>query len=532
MTTNHHLGQLLQAAATKYAYLEALSIKDDSWSYQQLHDFAALLARGFALSSGKYCALLGPRHIGTLAGAIAALCYGKTYLPLNEEESAERLGLLARSTGFDLLVTRDQDRSLLLILLAQNELPLVIILSDCDRSPDWCHDYPQHRFLGMDELAALPVVEPRSDNPHAYLMFTSGSTGTPKGVEVSHANVVRYVENTVALYQPSHNDRFSQLAPLSFDFSVHDLFVPWAVGASTHVFDSSQSMALGRLIDEKRLTFWASVPSTALWLKRLRQLTPGAFPHLRQSLFCGEPLLHGAAESWQEAAPHSRIDNIYGPTEATVAVCGYHWKSDPSLAAGAVVPIGRPYPGTVLKIGRSRQDGQSGHEGELWIGGEQVVQGYWLGLPVQADNFVIENDEAWYRTGDWGTLDSEGCLHFLGRCDDQLKVQGQRIERLEIESMLRQVSGTEDVAVVGWPIIEGNSVEGLVFFVGIHHKSNLELRKLCQESMPRIMWPGKLILGAIPKNRNGKTDYKQLRAELEAESHASCGAEQRVTGQR
>ncbi|MEW2738380.1 AMP-binding protein [Providencia sp. PROV130] len=532
MTTNHHLGQLLLATAAKYAHLEALSIKDDIWSYQQLHEFAGLLARGYALSTKKYCALLGPRHIGTLAGVVAALCYGKTYLPLHEEMPVDRLVLLSHSTGFDLLVTREQEQVLLQNFLMQNESPLIIILTDCKHTPSWCCDYPQHRFLGMDDLAVLSAVEPRSDNPQAYLMFTSGSTGTPKGVEVSHANVMRYVENTVALYQPSHYDRFSQLAPLSFDFSVHDLFVPWAVGASTHVFGNSQSMVLGRLIDEKRLTFWASVPSTILWLKRLRQLVPGAFPHLRQSLFCGEPLLHGAAESWHQAAPHSRIDNIYGPTEATVAVCGYHWKSNPSLAAGTVVPIGHPYPRTVLKIGQSRLDEPSSHEGELWIGGEQVVQGYWPGLLVKADNFTVENGETWYRTGDWATLDPEGCLHFLGRCDDQLKVQGQRIERLEIESMLRQISDTEDVAVVGWPIIEGNSVEGLVFFVSAHHKSNLKLRKLCQESMPPIMWPGKLVLGAIPKNHNGKTDYIQLRSQLEAESNASCDAEQPDTEQR
>lgn len=521
MKTYNHLGQLLQQTAEKYADCQALSIKDETWTYRQLHEFASLLARGFSLAPGKFCALLGPRHIGTLASVVAALCYGKTYLPLNEEEPAERLGLLARTTRFDLLVTREQDRLLLGSVLAQIDFPLVIILSDSLRCPDWCLDYPQHHFLAQDDLAALPPASPDNNNPHAYLIFTSGSTGTPKGVEVSHANVVRYVDNTVALYKPEHCDRFSQLAPLSFDFSVHDLFVPWAVGASTHVFDSSQSMSLGRLIHEKQLTFWASVPSTVLWLKRLRQLEPGGFPLLRQSLFCGEPLLHGVAESWQQAAPASRIDNIYGPTEATVAVCGYRWRRDLTQSSGAVVPIGHPYSGTVLKIGRPRQDGSTSHEGELWIGGEQVVQGYWSGMPVHTDNFLVDKGEVWYRTGDWAKRDAAGCLHFLGRCDDQLKVHGQRLERLEIESMLRRALGTEDVAVIGWPVIEGNSVEGLVFFVGAHHKSNLELRKQCQEMMPRIMWPGKLVLGGIPKNRNGKTDYKRLRSELEAESRVS-----------
>jgi len=330
MTTCPHLGQLLQAAATKYAHCESLSIKDDSWSYQQLHEFAALLARGFALSKGQYCALLRTRHIGTLSGVIAALCYGKTYLPLNEEDPAERLGLLARSTSFDLLVTREQERALLQTLLAQSELLLVIILTDCQSTPDWSYDYPQHRFLGTDDIAELHAVEPRSYNPHAYLMFTSGSSGMPNGVEVSHANVVRYVENTVSLYEPNHNDRFSRLAPLSFDFSVHNMFVPWAVGASINVFNSSHSMAMGRLIDEKRLTFWSSVPSAALWLKRLRQLTSGHFRICGSRCSAVNPCCMGLQKAGRRLH-HTRVSTTF--MVAPKPLSRY------AVSAGKVIPL-------------------------------------------------------------------------------------------------------------------------------------------------------------------------------------------------
>ena len=341
----------------------------------------------------------------------------------------------------------------------------------------------------------------------------------PKGVEVTHSNLSAYVNNTLALYAPVPGDRFSQLAPLSFDFSVHDLFVPWGVGASTHVLAQSQSVNLGQFIREKALTFWASVPSTILYLQRLRQLTPGAFPSVRQTLFCGEPLLQSMAHSWHKAAPNSRIDNIYGPTEATVAVSGYQWQPEQHREPSALVPIGRAYPGTRLTLGKARREtDEAKDEGELLIAGEQLVQGYWAGSPAPGDRFIEDAQGLWYRSGDWARRDPQGGYHFLGRCDDQLKVHGQRLERVEIETLLRKVTGHDDVAVVGWPVVHGNSVEGLVFFVAHHELTNLALRKRCQQLMPNNMWPSKILLGPLPKNQNGKTDYKALRQRLSEES--------------
>ncbi|MBS9430165.1 AMP-binding protein [Photorhabdus akhurstii] len=514
MKVFQHLGEWLYDCALKYADYEALSIENDVYSYRELHELASLLARGFSLSQGKYCALLGRRNIGILAGVVASLCYGKTYLPLNENETPEGLSLLSKITDFDLLVTCAEEQNLLHDLLKHIDKPLVIILSDSKQRPNWCNDYPKHYFLSHADLARMPTAQMKTDNPDAYLMFTSGSTGNPKGVEVAHTNVTRYVSNTIALYQPTCADRFSQICPLSFDVSIHDLFVPWTIGASTHVFDAKNSLMLGGFVRDKHLTFWASVPSVILYFQRLRQLEPGSFPNLRQSLFCGEPLLQNMAKSWHIAAPASHIDNIYGPTEATVAVCGYRWSPESAITNELVVPIGTPYPGTKLKIGRQRQNEGDVEEGELWIGGEQVVSGYLSSNAMQADNFEYDGNCYWYRTGDWVKRDNDGIFHFLGRCDDQLKVNGQRLERLEIESMLSKAVGVDDIAVIGWPVISGNCVEGLVFFISWHEKSNPELRKICQQFMPRSMWPTRLVIGAIPKNRNGKTDYKQLKAKL------------------
>ncbi|SJN54633.1 D-alanine--poly(phosphoribitol) ligase subunit 1 [Vibrio ruber DSM 16370] len=512
MTKHNHLGTQLAEVIDKYGEHLALTIDRESYTYTQLHDIAELIARSFSDASGKYCAVFGDGYIGAYAGLMACMCYGKTYLPLNRDESGERLVLLAEWSKFDVLIVSSLETTFLNELLEQVPQSITVIFVDVFDVPDWCHGIERHRFLALADLRQCPQATYSTANPDAYLMFTSGSTGTPKGVQVSHRNLMSYITNTVNLYQPNHTDRFSLLAPLSFDFSVHDIWVPWAVGASTHFFNPKDHVALGPFIREKRLTFWASVPSTVLFLQRLKQLTPNAFPDLRQSLFCGEPLLHGMAMNWSRAAPASRIDNMYGPTEATVAVGGYRWLPDDQIDMSSVVPIGTPYPGIVFRLGDARTGDK--HDGELWISGDQVVPGYWDGLPTSTDSFFWEDGQCWYRTGDWVRYTEDGVFHFSGRCDDQIKVHGHRLERLEIESELRKAVDVDDVAVVGWPVVEGNSVEGLVFFIASEHGSNIELRQQCMNRMPRNMWPTKLVLGAIPKNRNGKTDYRMLKEML------------------
>src|SRR4029077_2836708 len=102
-----------------------------------------------------------------------------------------------------------------------------------------------------------------------------------------------------------------------------------------------------RFIRDRQITVWSSVPSIATIMRRLGMLQPGAFPSLRYSVFSGDTLLIDLAAAWEEAAPHSRIENIWGITEATVFCIGaaYNSQTVPDTDRGAV-PIGFPFPGT------------------------------------------------------------------------------------------------------------------------------------------------------------------------------------------
>jgi acyl-CoA synthetase (AMP-forming)/AMP-acid ligase II len=157
----------------------------------------------------------------------------------------------------------------------------------------------------------------------------------------------------------------------------------------------------------------------------------------------------------------------------------------------------------------------SGESGELCLSGSQVTQGY-LNNPEQTrKQFVTlmgKGDEVWYRTGDLVREDADGCLHYLGRIDHQVKVRGHRIELQEIEFTLREASGSQEVAALAWPVNEGIA-DGIVGFVaGSADRDSGRILQYCRQVLPDYMIPSAIyFLEALPLNVHGKTDRLKLR---------------------
>jgi len=330
------------------------------------------------------------------------------------------------------------------------------------------------------------------------------------------------VEYICSRYDVNENDRFSQEFELTFDLSVHDMFVCWERGACLYCIPENAVMLPAKFILDHRLTMWFSVPSVVGLLARTHLLKPGSFPSLRFSLFCGEPLSAAHAQQWQEAAPNSIVENLYGPTEATIAISAYRWRAEVSVAEShnGIVPIGfifEEQQGRVIDNGNTIVS--NGGVGELCVAGSQVTSGYWNDTAKTQEQFIRLceiPDTIWYRTGDLVKRDERGCLYFLGRIDQQLKIRGYRVELQEVEAVLRKVCGTEQVVCVGWPVSNG-SAEGIVGFISGSAKVGMEsILNYCREVLPEYMVPKKICsVPQLPLNTNGKVDSIQLRKMLE-----------------
>jgi amino acid adenylation domain-containing protein len=495
----------LDEAFRRFADRPALVVNSRTFSYaeidQRVMALAAVLDAEMA-PDDRYVGVLASRSVEAYVALLAAIRTGRAYLPLGPGFPVPRLVQMLERAGCTTVVVGDECAHLLAPLSASRS---------------------QMRFVEATAGRGNASHRPRrpSADAEVYLLFTSGTSGVPKGVPIRHRNLCAYLDDAVRHYALTPEDRCSQAFDLTFDLSAHDIFVTLTSGASLHVVPASALMSPARFISSSALTTWFSVPSVAMVLDKLRLLTPGVFPTLRWSLFCGEALPARLADRWQIAAPQATVENLYGPTETMIAVTRYTWRPNESRAdcQQDIVPIGWPIGEGQTAIRRS--DGraaEAGEPGELLVGGPQVAAGY-LGDPEQTASRFVRLDGAeslFYRTGDLVSFDAHGCLHFHGRLDDQVQVRGFRVELAEVDAAIRRAAGTDLALAVAVDLSAGAAPRLHAVVEGDDNESvRQRVLEECRRSLPEYMTPaGVTFMRILPVNANGKLDRKAAAAAI------------------
>jgi amino acid adenylation domain-containing protein len=506
-------GEFLASASCSGDRL-ALSVDGVDYSYSQLAGVAGGMAawlRSRDVGTGNRVGIVASRSVQAFAGILATCWVGATYVPINVALPPDALlrvfktikpdALIADGRGAAALSGLDFDRSKLLAP-AQDALGASRKGTGTAPSPS----------LVPEPLSAIdgpPCVPPEAT---AYVEFTSGTTGIPKGVMISVGAVTHFLQVMQKRYNLNADDRVAATSDITFDISTFNVFMAWKAGASLHVVPASQLIAPAKFIRERQITVWFSVPSTATVMHRMHMLEPGAFPSLRYTLFCGEPLPLGPAVAWQKAAANGIVENFYGPTEATVFCTVEPLGEHPNVTPGrGIVAIGRPLPGMEVAILDSELNLLPPNQpGQIALSGPQLAQGY-FGDPILTQRqFPVIGGRRWYLTGDLGCQDSSGIFHFLGRIDNQVKVLGNRVELEEVETHLRDICKSEMVAALAWPIEDG-SAQGLVAFVSATEHSPSQVKQAMEKRVVSYMVPKVVhVLRALPLNSNGKVDRKAL----------------------
>ncbi|MCX6347918.1 MAG: amino acid adenylation domain-containing protein [Candidatus Aureabacteria bacterium] len=505
----------------------AIEVSDDVLTYEELFEksasLAATMVRHQTGGEPPLTAVFAYRSATAFAGILAALMRGHGYVPLNRTFPTERTRAMLRRSGCRAMVVDAESEKQLDQILEGMEERMLVVLPERQETRDLAARWPGHRFIGVGELVSHERWRPMdvSFDPIAYLLFTSGSTGVPKGVMVAHRSVRHYIDFMTERFSITCEDRFSQMFDMTFDLSVSDLFVAWERGACVCCPSEKTLINPGKFINEKNITIWFSVPSTAVFMKRLGALKANAYPGLRVSLFCGEALPVEVATAWSAAAPNSVIENLYGPTEVTIACTYYRWDPlrSPSEAAYGVVPIGEPFPGMrPLVVGGALDEVAPGQAGELLMSGPQLSLGYWNDPILTAAAFVKPpgRDETYYRTGDRVRRPAgKGPLLFLGRVDSQVKILGHRVELGEVEAVVREESGIDGVVALGWPrSISGAG--GVEVFLQAEGPAQSNMKQQVAARLPFYMVPRRYhFLVPFPLNASGKYDRKALTNRLE-----------------
>lgn len=457
----------------------ALVTQGRTWTFDDIDALAkswaaAIIARLTAHQGALVVAVLGGRDVVSYAGALAVWYAGATLIPLNTAFPPDRTVSMISNAGADVVLAD-----------SANVLPLVERLEGTGTE-----------VVLVDPSGPLDVAAERPTEPGgecAYVMFTSGSTGTPKGVPISHGNVSAFLTSVIGRYSMTPADRLVQSYDMTFDLGVASLLMAWAQGCAIVPASPLALANPSRLVERHGITVWASVPSVIDLAQSAGTLQPGSLGGLRLSMFCGEPLTQDAAQVWHAAAPNSRVENTYGPTEVTMFCTAQTWEGrDPSHAT---VPIGEPFEGTRVRVVDA--EGMDSLEGELWLAGAQVFGGY-LDPSQDADAFVSKDadQKTWYRTGDVVRWKAGGLVH-LGRLDDQLQVGGFRVEPGEVEACIRRELSVTTAVVV-------KRGTGLVAFVHPGSTDSDPLQRLA-ETLPSHLLPERIIVVAdVVRNANGK----------------------------
>lgn len=480
----------------------ALRVDGRALSYRALNARVGAIATAIEATetdqNAPVAAIYANRGADTYAMVLAALMRGYTYVPLNPKFPASRNRYILDKSGASVVLCDQSGQAAVTEILAEasaQSAPPAII---CDTLPD----------------GPVPATPPHHENDYCYTLFTSGSTGQPKGVPIRHSNLAAYLDAVFQVADYSHTDRLSQNFDLTFDLSAHDMFVCWRAGAELIVPSAADLERPGKYLVENDVTCWFSVPSLAQKMRLQGDLSPKSLTNLRLSLFCGEALPIDLARDWVRATGQ-RVENWYGPTEATIACTRYVIPKNPKKITGRfdLVPIGAPLPGMrALILDEAGQDAAPGQSGELLVSGPQVADGY-LGDPDKtAAAFVHPHGEPeiYYRTGDRVQADRDGTIQFIDRIDNQIKIRGYRVELGEIESELRAIAQGCNAVVVALPL-KSPTPTSLVAVIEAFPAEANALLPLLARKLPDYMTPTRIMsMKQFPKNASGKVDRGQI----------------------
>jgi D-alanine--poly(phosphoribitol) ligase subunit 1 len=505
----------------------ALAVGDGQWTYAALREQVQPVAswlRTHSRSSAPRVGVLASRNLETYLGILGACWAGGTYVPLSPKYPEARLVQHLERVDLDALVVDSAGAALLTDRVLSCGPANVLHPGVACSIERIAEDGKKVRLAGRD---ALPVFDP-ADKPvevsaehTGYIIFTSGTTGVPKGVMIPAEAVAHFLQAMQTQYGVQPTDRVAGVTEITFDLSVFDIFATFKCGAALLVVPPTQMMAPAAFIQRQKPTIVFTVPSIAANLQRMKLLAPNSLPSLRYSFFAGEPLPVASASQWKVAAPNSVVDNLFGPTEATVVCIGqrFHGPENATPKRG-VVATGKAFAGMEAAIvdPASLSFLPDEQQGELLLCGAQLSSGYFGDADTTQKRYPTVAGKRWYRTGDLAYRDSAGVFHHLGRIDNQVKVLGLRVELEEIEAHLREVYETDSVAAIAWPVEHG-SASGIVAFVsGRIGTDDPSLRAKIKKRLPSYMVPSSIRhIEAIPLNANGKINRKELAHMLDGE---------------
>ncbi len=516
MTVRHLAAWLVEAAARhgdRPAYADAAGTRSYRDYLDEALRVAALLGDAGVGRGDRVCIAL-PKGLPLYATIHAALFRNACYVPIDYTTPVERGRNIIADADATVLVTTGRNLGRMFGDAGGNEDAgdgiLIATLGKDNAGSPTARSLTAWTTAADAARADIGRLDPSTE---AYILYTSGSTGTPKGVVQSQRSATAFAAWAADELALTAADVVPQVAPVTFDLSVFDLFATTRAGACLvpiHESTMNAPPSFCRAVAKAGATVVYCVPSLILREAKGQALGWAELQQssLRHIVFAGEPIDKPALRRLRPLLPAVPIHNWFGPTETNV--CTFHRVSDADLAEDGPIPIGRPCSYAAIDFAWDVADGDGPRTGELLVTGDTVLTAYW-NRPEDTASRVVEADgDRYYRTGDYVYGNARGELVFIGRRDRQVKIGGRRVQLDEIEAALRKHLPSLEVACA---LLKANGAEPVIAaaIVGALAPDADAIRAAAADSLPLYMMPERIVaMDALPRNERGKIDYPRL----------------------
>lgn len=488
MLTSNTLISLIVSQIEQKGNKPAVICGDEQKTYQEIYEESFAISNHLLemnLPPNSNIGVMPKRSAEFVSVVLGILNAGHAYMPIPLDFPADRVRKMMK----------------------YSKAPLMYFNSECQHDAQdsyWqCYD----KILKTGDRNNFQGTE--IDNKDTiYIIYSSGTTNTPKAVMIPDEAVVSFYEAVKTRLSFTGDERVMAVCSLSFDLSMFELLISMAFGMTIILCEdeSFQPKGICDLIGKHKAD---TIIATPTMMKYILSYSSGQenISSLRTIMLGGEILFDSLVREIRKYTD-GRIVNVYGPCEATMFV------STAEVKEGEQITIGKPLSNCkIILLDEEGGEVPDGTIGEMCIIGSNVGTGY-IGLPyLNKEKFGVIDGKRCYRTGDLGRRLNDGNLIFCGRRDNQLKINGFRIELEEIENVLMMYEGIRNVVVLPQISVNSEYTQLNCYYTANLEIPEVKLREYLSKKLPYYMRPSHFIRAEfIPFNENGKVNRKVIPA--------------------
>ena len=480
----------------------AISHNQISISYEELWKRSLYVASQLIIQKGDVVLQVLERGIEMVIGIIAISIKGGVYCPFHPKDPLQRLQFIQETTNSFIILTTSEH-----LEFVQNIKNISHVYSISLEKNDLLGE----EVLSMNCENYLP-------EDLVYLISTSGTTGNPKLVSISQSSLTNLSKGLQTTLGWNSSDRILQLARCSFDAQIPEIYTALEIGSTIISISPHWVFDTRYLIDsiiKQKVTVLFMVPSLIpSFVKVAKRRAKDSFlPHIRSLITGGEAMVKDVVNQLSEVVDKNAIMIAYGPTECTVFSTFFPFKDQEleEYKDYPHFPLGSPLPQYKCGIFDEEENQVPlGTIGEIYISGNGLMSGYYNNQEMTNKAFAFINGEKWYKTGDLGREIKDNVYYHEGRKDFQIKLNGQRLELGEIESVIRNVHhNITNIVVVKKVVL--NSDELVAYIETDDKELIVKCKEACKQHLSSYMVPKYIVqLDSFPLTVNGKVDRKAL----------------------